>query len=63
MVNIAVIPARGDSKRIPRKNIKRFHGKPIKCASHEISMQDKDNNLCCLFYSTNGSISNERFNK
>ena len=28
-MNIAVIPARGGSKRIPRKNIKSFHGKPI----------------------------------
>lgn len=28
-MNIAVIPARGGSKRIPRKNIKPFHGKPI----------------------------------
>jgi len=26
---IAVIPARGGSKRIPRKNIKAFHGKPL----------------------------------
>ena len=26
---ICVIPARGGSKRIPRKNIKEFHGKPI----------------------------------
>ncbi len=26
---IAVIPARGGSKRIPRKNIKDFHGKPL----------------------------------
>ena len=28
-MNIAIIPARGGSKRIPRKNIKSFLGKPI----------------------------------
>lgn len=28
-MNIAIIPARGGSKRIPRKNIKEFHGKPL----------------------------------
>ena len=28
-MRLAVIPARGGSKRIPRKNIKRFNGKPI----------------------------------
>jgi pseudaminic acid cytidylyltransferase len=28
-MNIAVIPARGGSKRIPRKNIKEFCGKPM----------------------------------
>lgn len=28
-MNVAVIPARGGSKRIPRKNIRAFHGKPI----------------------------------
>jgi pseudaminic acid cytidylyltransferase len=28
-MRIAVIPARGGSKRIPRKNIKQFHGKPM----------------------------------
>lgn len=26
---VAVIPARGGSKRIPRKNIRRFHGRPM----------------------------------
>lgn len=29
MNNLLIIPARGGSKRIPRKNIKRFKGKPI----------------------------------
>lgn len=28
-MNIAIIPARGGSKRIPRKNIKKFFGRPI----------------------------------
>ena len=28
-MNVAVIPARGGSKRIPRKNIKEFCGKPM----------------------------------
>lgn len=29
MKNLAIIPARGGSKRIPRKNIREFFGKPI----------------------------------
>ncbi|MEO1731348.1 MAG: pseudaminic acid cytidylyltransferase [Pseudomonadota bacterium] len=28
-MNIAIIPARGGSKRIPRKNVKTFNGKPM----------------------------------
>ncbi|MFP5457919.1 MAG: pseudaminic acid cytidylyltransferase [Bacteriovoracia bacterium] len=28
-MNVCIIPARGGSKRIPRKNIKLFHGKPM----------------------------------
>ncbi|MFH4258543.1 pseudaminic acid cytidylyltransferase, partial [Acinetobacter baumannii] len=28
-MQLAVIPARGGSKRIPRKNIKDFYGKPM----------------------------------
>ena len=29
MNNIAIIPARGGSKRIPKKNIKIFNGNPM----------------------------------
>ena len=36
---IAIIPARGGSKRIPRKNIKLFHGKPLIAYSIEIAIQ------------------------
>ena len=39
MKNIAIIPARGGSKRIPRKNIKSFLGKPIIAYSIEIAIQ------------------------
>ena len=35
VLRLAVIPARGGSKRIPRKNIKAFHGKPIMAYSIE----------------------------
>ncbi len=28
-MKVAIIPTRGGSKRIPRKNIKEFNGKPI----------------------------------
>nr|HCR95516.1 pseudaminic acid cytidylyltransferase [Oceanicaulis sp.] len=28
-MKIAVIPARGGSKRIPRKNVRPFHGRPM----------------------------------
>jgi pseudaminic acid cytidylyltransferase len=34
-MNVAVIPARGGSKRIPRKNIRKFNGKPIVAYSIE----------------------------
>ena len=37
-MNIAIIPARGGSKRIPRKNIKDFLGKPIIAYSIEIAI-------------------------
>lgn len=38
-MNIAVIPARGGSKRIPRKNIKDFCGKPMIVWSIEAAQQ------------------------
>jgi N-acylneuraminate cytidylyltransferase len=37
-MNIAIIPARGGSKRIPRKNIKEFHGKPMIAYSIEAAL-------------------------
>ena len=37
--NICIIPARGNSKRIPRKNIKDFLGKPIIAYSIEAAIQ------------------------
>ena len=36
-MKIAVIPARGGSKRIPRKNIKSFYGKPMIAWSIEVA--------------------------
>lgn len=38
-MNICVIPARGGSKRIPRKNIKFFNGKPIIAYSIEAAIK------------------------
>jgi len=38
-MNVAVIPARGGSKRIPRKNIKLFHGKPMIAWSIEAALK------------------------
>ena len=37
-MNLCVIPARGGSKRIPRKNIKSFNGKPIIAYSIEAAL-------------------------
>lgn len=37
-MNVAIIPARGGSKRIPRKNIKLFHGKPMIAYSIEAAI-------------------------
>jgi pseudaminic acid cytidylyltransferase len=38
-MNLAVIPARGGSKRIPRKNIKLLHGKPMIAYTIEAALQ------------------------
>ncbi len=38
-MNIAIIPARGGSKRIPGKNIKHFNGKPIIAYSIEAAIK------------------------
>lgn len=38
---IAIIPARGGSKRIPRKNIKLFHGKSLIAYSIEVALKSK----------------------
>ena len=38
-MNLCVIPARGGSKRIPRKNIKEFCGKPMISWSINIARQ------------------------
>jgi N-acylneuraminate cytidylyltransferase len=37
-MKVAIIPARGGSKRIPRKNIKDFHGKPLIAYSIEAAI-------------------------
>jgi pseudaminic acid cytidylyltransferase len=38
---VAVIPARGGSKRIPRKNIKDFFGKPLVAYSIQVAIESK----------------------
>ncbi|AVM58650.1 pseudaminic acid cytidylyltransferase [Bacteroides heparinolyticus] len=39
MKNLCIIPARGGSKRIPRKNVKRFLGKPMLAYSIEAALK------------------------
>ena len=38
-MNVCIIPARGGSKRIPRKNIKEFNGKPLIAYSIEAALK------------------------
>lgn len=39
MTAIAIIPARGGSKRVPRKNIKAFHGQPMIAYSIQAALE------------------------
>ena len=41
MKNVCLIPARGGSKRIPKKNIKEFYGKPLIAWSIECAISSK----------------------
>ena len=50
MRSIAVIPARGGSKRIPRKNIRLLEGKPVIC--HTINLLKKSLEIDCIYVST-----------
>lgn len=38
-MNVAIIPARGGSKRIPRKNVKPFYGRPMMAWSIEAALE------------------------
>ena len=40
-MNVVVIPARGGSKRIPKKNIKQFCGKPMISWPIEVAKQSQ----------------------
>ena len=41
MKNLAIITARGGSKRIPRKNIKEFMGKPMLASSIQAALESR----------------------
>lgn len=43
-----VIPARGGSKRLPKKNIKLLAGKPLICYSLDVARQLTDDNNICI---------------
>jgi len=50
---LAVIPARGGSKRVPRKNIRRFRGKPL--IAWSIDAADASRYIDMVFVSTEDS--------
>ena len=49
-MNVAIIPARGGSRRIPRKNIRDFHGKPM--ISYAIKVAQESNIFDQIIVST-----------
>lgn len=57
MKNLCIIPARGGSKRIPRKNIKPFQGKPIMAYSIEAALKS------CIFDEVMVSTDDEEFSE
>ena len=52
-MNVAIIPARGGSKRIPRKNVRNFCGRPA--ISWVIEAALKAKSIDMLFVSTDDS--------
>lgn len=54
MANLVIIPARGGSKRIPKKNIKLFNGKPI--ISYVIQVVKKTNLFDEIMVSTDDNL-------
>ena len=50
MNTVCIIPARGGSKRIPRKNIKLFRGKPLLVWSIEKAIKSKCFNAILGFF-------------
>jgi pseudaminic acid cytidylyltransferase len=49
-MRVAIIPARGGSRRIPRKNIRMFHGKPI--IAHSIEAAKRSRLFHAIYVST-----------
>ena len=52
-----VIPARGGSKRLPKKNIKPLAGKPLICYSLDIARQLTDDGNICISTDSDDIIS------
>ncbi len=48
MKPLAIIPARGGSKGVPRKNIKKLAGKPLICYTIEAAREVFDDEIICI---------------